>query len=126
MKIFYLYAPMLNRKSNRRSLAKLLLALFLFTFAVSQAILISQNSFNRQGVVVSQSKTTSPTSQSPFEKTEKDEKHAEDKSVYFLMVVESVFLTLAERQEYSFYTDANSWGNSAQVPLYLLIRTLLI
>jgi len=107
-------------------MAKLLLALFLFTFAVSQAVLICQTNFNRHGVVVSQSKTTSPTSQSPFEKTEKDEKHTEDKSVYFLMVVESVFLTLAEEQEYSFYTDANSWGNPAQIPLYLLIRTLLI
>jgi len=117
---------MSNRKSNRRSMAKLLLALFLFTFAVSQAVLISQPNFNRQGVVLSQSKTASPTSQSPLEKTEKDEKHAEDKSVYFLMVVESVFLTLAEEQEYSFYTDANFWGNSSQTPLYLLIRTLLI
>ena len=117
---------MLNRKSNRRSMAKLLLALFLFTFAVSQAVLISRTNFNRHGVVVSESKTTSRTSLSPFEKTEKDEKHAEDKSVYFLMLVESVFLTLAEEQEYSFYTDPNSWGNSAQVPLYLFIRTLLI
>jgi hypothetical protein len=117
---------MLNRKRNRiNSIAKLLLALFLFTFAVSQAVLIAQTKFNRRGVIVSQSKTTSPTSQSPFEKTEKEEKHAEDKSVYFLMLVESGFLTLAE-DEYSFYTDPNSCGNSAQVPLYLLIRTLLI
>ena len=61
-----------------------------------------------------------------WKKTEKDEKHAEDKSVYFLMLVESVFLTLAEEQEYSFYTDQNSWGNSTQVPLYLFNRTLLI
>jgi len=107
-------------------MAKLLLALFLFTFSVSQVVLISRTNFNRQGVVVSQSKTTSPTSQSPFEKTEKDEKRAEDKSVYFLMVVESVFLTLAEEQEYSFYTDQNSWANSTQIPLYLSNRTLLI
>ncbi len=117
---------MLNRKRNRRSMAKLLLALFLFTFAVSQVVLISRTNFNRQGVVVSQSKTTSRTSLSPFEKTEKDEKHAEDKSVYFLMLVESVFLTLAEEQEYSFYTDQNSWANSTHVPLYLFNRTLLI
>jgi hypothetical protein len=117
---------MLNRKRNRRSMAKLLLALFLFTFAVSQAVLISQTNFNQRGVVVSESKTASRTPLSPFEKTEKDEKHAEDKSVYFLMLVESVFLTLAEEQEYSFYTDQNSWGNSTQVPLYLFNRTLLI
>ena len=107
-------------------MAKLLLALFLFTFAVSQAILISRTNFKGKGVIVSQSKTTSPTSQSPFEKTEKDEKHAEDKSVYFLMQVGSVFLTLAQEQEYSFYTDQNSWANSTQVPLYLFNRTLLI
>ena len=117
---------MLNRKSNRRSMAKLLLALFLFTFAVSQAVLISQTNLNRHGVAVSESKTTSRTSLSPFEKTEKDEKHTEDKSVHFLMLVESVFLTRSEEQEYSSYTDPNSWGNSTQVPLYLLIRTLLI
>ena len=118
---------MLNRKRNRiSSMARLLLALFLFTFAVSQAVLIAQTNFNRRGVIVSQSKTTSPTSQSPFEKTEKDEKHAEDKSVYFLMLAESAFLTLDEEHEYSFYTDPNAWGNSAQVPLYLRIRTLLI
>jgi hypothetical protein len=107
-------------------MARLLLALFLFTFAVSQAVLISRNNFNGDGIIVSQSKTTSPTSQSPFEKTEKDEKHAEVKSAYFLMRVESVFLTLAEEQEDSFYTDQNSWGNSTQVPLYLFNRTLLI
>jgi hypothetical protein len=107
-------------------MAKLLLALFLFTFVVSQVVLISRTNFNRQGVIFSQSKTASPTSQSPFEKTEKDEKHAEDKSVYFLMMVESVFLTLAEKQEYSSYTDQNPWGNSTQVPLYLFNRTLLI
>jgi hypothetical protein len=107
-------------------MAKLLLALFVFTFGVSQAVLISQTNFNRHGVGVSQSKTKSPTSQSPFEKTEKDEKRAEDKSVYFLMVVESVFLTLAQEQEYSCYTHGNSWGNSGQIPLYLRIRTLLI
>ena len=117
---------MSNRKSNRRSMAKLLLALFLFTFAVSQAVLISQTNLNRHGVVVTESKTTSRTPLSPFEKTEKDEKHKEDKSVFFLILVASVFLNLAEEQEYSFYTNANSWGNAAQIPLYLLIRTLLI
>lgn len=117
---------MLNRKSNRRSMAKLLLALFLFTFAISQAVLISQANLSLNGVVVSESKTTSRTALSPFEKTEKEEKHTEHKSVYFLMLVESVFLTLSEGREYSFYTDPNSWGTSTHVPLYLLIRTLLI
>jgi len=107
-------------------MAKLLLALFLFTFGVSQVVLISRTNFNGQGVIVSQSKTTSPTSQSPFEKTEKDEKRAEGKSIYFLVQVASVFLTLAEAQEYSFYTDQHSWANSTQIPLYLFNRTLLI
>jgi len=115
-----------RRRNHISSLAKVLLALFLFTFVISQAVLISRATFNPQGFVVSKSKTASPNSQSPFEKTEKDEKHAEDKSVYFLLLIESVWFTLTDVQEYSFYTDPNAWGNSAQTPLYLLIRTLLI
>ena len=116
----------IRRRNSISPLARILLALFLFTFIVSQAILISGVSFSPSGFVISKSKATSPNSQSPYEKTEKDEKHMEDKSVYFVLLVESVLFTLTETQKYSFYTDPNSWGNSAQTPLYLFIRKLLI
>ncbi|HEX6223774.1 MAG TPA: hypothetical protein VFZ52_05160 [Chryseolinea sp.] len=118
---------MFSRKRNCiPSLAKVLLAIFLFTFTASQVLLLSEGNLREQGFVVSKSKTTSPAAQSPFEKTELDEKYAEEKSTNFLSIVESLFTTPADDELHLVSTDRSAWSNSSNTPLYLFIRKLLI
>ena len=118
---------MFSRKRNCiRSLAKVLLAIFLFTFTASQVLLLSEVNLREQGFIVAKSKATSPAAQSPFEKTEVDEKYAEEKSTNFLLIVESLFVTRADADLYLASTGRSAWSNSRHTPLYLFIRKLLI
>ncbi len=115
----------IRRRTHNRPLASILLVVFLFTSAFTQSSGVLSTYLKSFGCSFEKSKSAAAsTCQFPFEKNEKEEKKSEDKTVFLSLLVEAILFTLTESHEHSFYSDPKSSGDSANIPLYLLIRTL--
>jgi hypothetical protein len=117
----------IRRRKNNRSLASMLLVAFIFSSIFSQSSTILVPYFKDYGVFITKIKSDRTSNiQSPFEKSEKEEKQSEEETQFISLLLEAIHLTGSETSESCFYTDPQSYGDSAHVPLYLFIRTLII
>jgi hypothetical protein len=117
----------IRRRKNNRSLASILLVAFIFSSIISQSSAILVPYFKDYGVFITKIKSDRTSNiQSPFEKSEKEEKQSEEETQFISLLLEAIHLTASETGRSSLYTDPQSCGDSAHVPLYLFIRTLLI
>jgi hypothetical protein len=116
-----------KRTNYNRPLASVLLIFFLITSILSQSTGTLGSCLKAYGFVIVKSKTSSSSAfQFLYEKTEKEEKKSEDKSISIYTIDDSELFTVAESQGSSFYADPESCGNSTHPRLYLFNRTLLI
>jgi hypothetical protein len=108
--------------------ASVLLALFLISSFVSQSTELLNSCFKSYGFALSKTKTSTASNyQFPFEEKEKEEKNsAEEKSLVITWIVESLLTRLNPANELTSYSDPKTSGKTNHVPLYLIIRTLLI
>ena len=125
-KFFTFTIRMVVKRSNRKvMLATVMLIIFLFTSTLSNVHAFGF--FLKGGESVVSKHVPTGDVQFPFEENEKqEEEQFEAKSFFVCLHGESELFTLAEVQEYTFYTRQLFYGNSVHTPLYLFNRTLLI
>src|SRR5688572_5692297 len=98
----------IRQRKHNRSLAGIMLVLFVFASAFSQSPELSLY-LKSQGLYISKAKIGSTSSlQYPLEKSEKEEKQsAEEKLIFVSFVIESVFVTPFVADEFSLYSGTD-------------------
>jgi len=117
----------IRRRKHNRSLASILLVAFVFSSVISQSSAFLAPYFFNDCIYITKNKSDRPTSiQSPFEKSEKEEKQLEEETPFVFLLLESLPFAASVSGKNCFYTAPQSYGDSGPIPLYLFIRALLI
>jgi hypothetical protein len=122
----------MSRTNTISSLSNLLLMLFLLTCVISSSLTaFAEASVSHKFIISKKSEIPSHSDlQIQFQEREKEERENDESSengkVLSFLTVESILFTLSETQSYAFYESPSVLRNSTGVPLYIVIRKLLI